>query len=41
MQMLIYDDQILNIRVAVINCLYAHNKLKAPNQIFKKCDGGF
>lgn len=38
MQMLIYDDQILNVLVAVINCMYAYNKLRAPKQIFMKCD---
>jgi len=34
MQMLIYDDQILNLHVPVINCMYAYNKLTAPKQIF-------
>ena len=36
--MLIYDDQILNVHVAVINCMYVYNKLRTPKQIFMKCD---
>jgi hypothetical protein len=38
MQMLIYDDRILNVHVAVINCMYAYNKLRVQKQIFMKCD---
>jgi len=34
LQMLIYDGQILNVHVTVINCIYAYNKLKATKQIF-------